>query len=85
MRTVLGPGACVAVCAPNSLDWVVAFYAAARVGATFVPVNPAMGEREVEQILTLTEPDLLLGAESFRGIALGDATAGHRRSAPAPD
>ena len=69
------------MCAPNSLDWVVAFYAAARVGATFVPVNPAMGEREVEQILTLTAPDLLLGAESFRGIALGDATADHRRSA----
>src|SRR5207253_6210958 len=43
----------------------------AQVGATFVPVNPAMGEREVEQILTLTAPDLVLGGESFRDIALG--------------
>jgi fatty-acyl-CoA synthase len=72
MRTSVGPGGRVAVCAPNSLEWVVAFYAAAQLGATFVPVNPAMGERELEQILTLTAPDLVLGAEALRGMALGD-------------
>jgi fatty-acyl-CoA synthase len=66
------PGARVAVCAPNSLEWVVAFYAAAMAGATCVPMNPAMGELELEQIITLTEPALVLGAESFRGIALGE-------------
>ena len=72
IRAAIAPGGRVAVCAPNSLDWVVAFYAAAQVGATFVPVNPAMGAFELEQILTLTAPDLVLGTESYRGIALGD-------------
>src|SRR5262245_60908382 len=42
LRTSVEPGARVAVCAPNSLEWVVAFYAAAQVGVTVVPVNPAM-------------------------------------------
>jgi fatty-acyl-CoA synthase len=72
MRTEAGAGGRVALCAPNSLDWVVAFYAAARAGATCVPVNPAMGERELGEILTLTSPDLVLGAELYRGTALGD-------------
>jgi fatty-acyl-CoA synthase len=72
MRAAVAPGARVVVCAPNSLDWVVAFYAASQAGATFVPVNPALGELELEQILTLTAPDLVLGTESYRGIALGD-------------
>ena len=36
------------------------------------PLNPAMGEHELEQILRLTAPDLLLGAESYRGIAVTD-------------
>jgi fatty-acyl-CoA synthase len=72
IRASVDPGARVAVCAPNSLEWVLAFYAAAQVGVTFVPMNPAMGERELDHILTLTEPALVLGAESFRGIALAD-------------
>jgi fatty-acyl-CoA synthase len=72
MRAAAGPGGRVAICAPNSLDWVIAFYAAARVGATCVPMNPAMGERELGEILSLTAPGLVLGAESYRGTALGD-------------
>jgi fatty-acyl-CoA synthase len=72
MRASVVRGGRVAVCAPNSLEWIAAFYAAAQLGATFVPVNPAMGQRELEQILGLTAPDLVLGAESFRGVALGD-------------
>jgi fatty-acyl-CoA synthase len=72
IRALAGSGTRVAVCAPNSLEWVAAFHGAALAGATFVPVNPAMGDREIEQILTLTEPSLVLGAESFRGVALGD-------------
>ena len=79
MRAAVDPGARVAVCAPNSLEWVAAFFAAAQLGATFVPVNPAMGERELEQIFSLTAPDLVLGVESFRGVAVGDSAAGHRR------
>ncbi len=37
-----------------------------------MPLNPAMGEHELEQILRLTAPDLVLGAESYRGIAVTD-------------
>ena len=72
VRSATGPGASVAVCAPNSLEWVDVFYATAQLGAPFVPLNPAMGEHELEQILRLTAPDLLLGAESYRGIAVTD-------------
>src|SRR6476620_6363750 len=34
MRASVDPGARVAVCAPNSFEWVLAFYAAAHVGVT---------------------------------------------------
>jgi fatty-acyl-CoA synthase len=68
MRAVVAPGARVAVCASNSLEWIAAFFAAARLGATFVPVNPAMGEREIHQILELTAPALVLGVGSHRGV-----------------
>jgi fatty-acyl-CoA synthase len=71
LRAAVRPEACVAVCAPNSLEWVTSFFATARTGATFVPVNPAMGEREVTQILELTCPDLVLGVDAFRGIDVG--------------
>ncbi len=43
LRPFVRPGACVALCAPNSLEWVAAFYGAAQVGVTCVPVNPAIG------------------------------------------
>jgi fatty-acyl-CoA synthase len=76
MRACVEPKPRIAVCAPNSLDWVAAFYAAAQVGATYVPVNPAVGKLELEQILSLTAPGLVLGAESFRGVALGDRLRG---------
>ncbi|MFI5045956.1 MAG: class I adenylate-forming enzyme family protein [Acidimicrobiia bacterium] len=71
VRASVGLGGCLAVCAPNSLEWVVAFYAAAQVGSTFVPLNPAMGEHELEQILELNAPALVLGADEFRGVPLG--------------
>ncbi len=50
------------VATQNSLEWVAAFYGAAQVGATFVPINPAMGAHEMEQILTLAAPSLVLDA-----------------------
>ena len=45
------PGDVVAVCAPNSIEFVVAWYAASMVGAILTTVNPAFRGEEITQLL----------------------------------
>jgi acyl-CoA synthetase (AMP-forming)/AMP-acid ligase II len=45
------PGDVVALCAPNSIEFVVAWYAASMVGATLTTVNPAFRGEEITQLL----------------------------------
>lgn len=45
------PGDVVALCAPNSIEFVVAWYAASTVGATLTTLNPAFQGEEITQLL----------------------------------
>ena len=44
-------GDVVALCAPNSIEFVVAWYAASTVGATLTTLNPALRGDEITQLL----------------------------------
>src|SRR5437763_9454644 len=50
----------VAVWAENRLETVVAVVGALAAGVPIVPVNPKVGEREREHILSDSAPDLVL-------------------------
>jgi acyl-CoA synthetase (AMP-forming)/AMP-acid ligase II len=45
------PGDVVALCAPNSIEFVVAWYAASMAGAILTTVNPAFQGEEITQLL----------------------------------
>lgn len=63
----------VAVWATPSLETAVAVLAALFAGAAVVPLNPAIGERELAHILRDSEPELVLaapGVELPRGLRL---------------
>jgi len=82
----IGRGAVVAVVLPNVPEFVVAFHAAATLGAVVTPVNPALTPDEARSqladsgaILALTLPELVpavqeaaTGTGVVRVIALGD-------------
>jgi fatty-acyl-CoA synthase len=55
-RDGLGPGDRVAVLAPTALPVVVAFAALAKLGAVFVPLNPAMSDSEFGAIRAAARP-----------------------------
>jgi fatty-acyl-CoA synthase len=57
----------VGIWSPNRYEWVVLQYAAARVGAILVNVNPAYRAHELEHVLKHAGVSLLFHARGFRG------------------
>ncbi|MBN9426193.1 MAG: acyl--CoA ligase [Burkholderiales bacterium] len=62
----ISTGERIGVVLPNSLEMVVAFYAASRAGAVFVPMNPAFTDRELQHILSDSEVKLAICRPSHR-------------------
>ena len=60
------PGQRVGIWAPNRFEWVITQYAAARVGAILVNVNPAYKAAELRYALRQSGVKLLLLARAFR-------------------
>jgi long-chain acyl-CoA synthetase len=60
-RLGLAPGDRCVLMMPNSVDWVLAYYALARLGAVIVPVNPIYKKGELEHIFSDS------GAKAFVG------------------
>lgn len=60
VRQGLGPGAVVGLTLPSTSAWVVAYVAAAKVGAASAGVNPRLTEVERAACLGQVEPDLVL-------------------------
>src|SRR5262249_2938182 len=58
----------VGLWAPNRYEWVVAQFAAARVGAILVNVNPAYRAGELQFALTKSGVSVLLLARGFRSL-----------------
>jgi fatty-acyl-CoA synthase len=61
------PGDCVAVWAPNSVEWVVLEYGSALAGTILVALNPAAIDRELEYLLSSASAVRLYTVESSRG------------------
>jgi acyl-CoA synthetase (AMP-forming)/AMP-acid ligase II len=60
-RAGIRPGDRIAGCLPNGIDIVLAYYAAARVGAVWVGINRALAPVEKARLLVDTSPRLLVG------------------------
>jgi bile acid-coenzyme A ligase len=71
----------VTIALPNSVDWFVAFAAAWRLGAIPQPISSRLPAREIEAIMELADPRVVIGVPD--GTVPGRATlpAGHRAPA----
>jgi fatty-acyl-CoA synthase len=61
------PGERVGLWSPNRFEWVITQYAAARIGAILVNLNPAYKSAELRYALQQSGAKLLLLAKEFRG------------------
>jgi acyl-CoA synthetase (AMP-forming)/AMP-acid ligase II len=59
----------------SSLDYVVAYLAAARIGAITAGVNPRLGSHERRQIIERSEPQLVIAADDLAEGIPSDMTA----------
>src|SRR5688572_5149138 len=75
----IGPGIAFAVLCQNRLEVMVAYYAAARIGAVFVPINPSLTAREVTHIIAHSGAVRLFHDEAMSGVAEQAAPASLRR------
>jgi len=57
----LHEGDMLTIALPNSVDWFVAFGAAWRLGATPQPVSARLPRRELEAVIELADPPVILG------------------------
>lgn len=62
----VGAGHRVGVLAPNRVEWLVAQYAVASIGAVLVGVNPAHRVDEVRYVLDHSGASIVLAAQTFR-------------------
>src|SRR4051812_14596050 len=60
MRARLRPGDRIAVLARNSVDFVLAYYAASRAGVVLTPLNWRLTPGELQALLDDTRPRLVL-------------------------
>jgi fatty-acyl-CoA synthase len=66
MALGLKPGDRVGIWSPNRHEWVLVQYAAARIGAILVNINPAYKTAELEYVLRQSGASVLLLARRFR-------------------
>lgn len=52
---------------PNSIDYIVLYYAIAKMGAILIPVNFLYRTHELEHIVTDSKPRAFIGAEPYLG------------------
>src|SRR5689334_4681416 len=58
----VGPGDLVTIALPNSVEFVAATVAAWKLGATPQPVSSRLPGRELEAIVELAQPKVIVGA-----------------------
>ncbi|HEX3044782.1 MAG TPA: class I adenylate-forming enzyme family protein [Bacillota bacterium] len=61
------PGQMVGLILPNSVWWYKIFWAAVRIGAQPVPLDPQVGEWEMVRLLSLTEAVICFAGIEYRG------------------
>ena len=75
----IGKGSTLAILSENRLEVMTAYYAAAGLGAVFVPINPSLSLREVAHIMDHSGASLLFHDEAMRAIAEGAAPGARRK------
>jgi long-chain acyl-CoA synthetase len=72
------PGATFAMLAHNRPEILVAYYAAARYGYVYVPLNPALAAREVAHVIRHSRAQLLLHEQEFDAVAVAACESARR-------
>jgi acyl-coenzyme A synthetase/AMP-(fatty) acid ligase len=83
----IGEGSRVALAARDSVSWVVAFLASARLGALVAIVSPDLREAAADQLYGHFQPELLLSDRDARGVpprVLEDEAMGLEAGGPVP-
>ena len=76
-RGGVGPGSIVALTLASTSHWVLAYVAAAKLGATTAGVNPRLTGPEVQRCLDRVEPDLVLAdADEVLSLRVSGASPG---------
>lgn len=70
----IGPGSVVLLLSANCPEWVVSFWAVSRTGAVIAPGNGWWSEEEVDHVLRLIKPGLVIG-DAKRLAKMSDAAA----------
>lgn len=76
----LAAGDCIALWLPNTPDWMVAHFAAARAGLTTIPVNTWARAAELEHLLRVANCRAIIIDSAFRGIDFDAMLATARRA-----
>lgn len=58
---------------PNSIEWYLVFWAAIRIGAQPVPIDPQSGELELSRLIPATTVKICFAAEKYRNNLILDA------------
>ena len=66
LRLGIVKGDRVGIWAPNCAEWVLVQYAAARIGAILVNINPAYRSHELAHVLNQSTTRMLIAARSFK-------------------
>lgn len=72
----------IAVAAPNSPEWIVTWFAAAKIGAVLVTLNVAYREREFEYMLNQSATTVLVCVDEHRGFDFVEFLEGLRDRLP---
>ncbi len=64
----LGKGKNAAVIGENSPEWVLAYHAIFLTGACTVPIDPGIPPAEIEEILTVTEAEIVFCSQMYEGL-----------------
>lgn len=62
----VGPGDRIAIDLPNWPEFAITLFAAAKLGATVVPLNPELAPRDVRFMLRNSEATVVVAAEQYR-------------------
>lgn len=68
-------GDTISIQLPNRREWLIAHYAAVRIGAVTNPLIPIYRDREVEYMMKKSKTKLLVTAASFRGFSYPEMIA----------
>ncbi len=64
----LGKGKIAAVIGENSPEWILAYHAIFLTGACTVPIDPGIPAGEIEEILSVTEADIVFCSQMYEGL-----------------